>query len=348
MWYTIGLMRHSDEATPYHRSLSAYYKLGLTTIDTLRRMARYGKKWDIDILEVIDSPGLSSEARDIIIGENKITESGKQGYLGQAIITMDGKRVKELDENQIWEDVALHLFTLRVVDDYVDKFDPHRSTKEKLESLRWEEIMSGNRDPVYQSPAEEAAVNMLGICIGRFNGKGQYITRVTDLYNAVHTVETRQDDFSSEVRNADIDSAVLTVLPIVDILSGYGLEIGEDTIEALVHLSSGTRLMDHLGDFSKDIKTGAFNPFLADAKKLSDLRGNDIKEAARQLAPEYLRKAKNEFQLGRRLINGNGIDVYNSLVSLLTIKYRVEYLVATSRINPSLALPLLRKFAKSF
>lgn len=318
------------------------------TAHSVQEMRDSEQSWETYFQQnILQNPDLSTDAKDFLSYENTKTEASKQGYLGLSILKMDGKNPDLYPKQKILSEVALHLFTIRVVDDYIDLPDADMTPAEKLATLSWHRAETSTVNDLPQTPRKEAAEYMLRICTERFGHRTNYLNQTALLFKAASIIEDRENRSAEEILEADMNTAIYTILPIVDILYGFGVSINENTEAALKQLAKGTRIMDHLGDLRRDNQSGAYNPILEEAKQLSSQTNQKLEQVARSLKRKYTHLADREFETGSNLLSGEARGEYDMIVKLVTLKYKIESFFATAKYAHNLALPILRMFIKS-
>lgn len=314
-------------------------------IKTVIEIYPFRKKWDQRLEEILSSFKLSLGAREFIEYENSVTESGREGYIGKAAFIMNEGESKDPHADAMWMDSSLHLFTLRVVDDFFDNYETKSAFETKKERLAWEKILDGTRTERYHSIQEEASVFLLRQLVNTFGEVQDYLHLVSELYYAVCDVE-KMDFQLDERRKRDMDVAALTVEPVTRLMLQYGHEPSNKVITAIRHLARGARIWDHLGDLDKDYKTGAFNFILEEAR--SEIHGEQspLRHIKNSLGRKYIKEANLELDLGEEVLEERQRAVYKTLRILMTMKYGVEYTMNVY-IGNSIYRNLFHRFLRS-
>ena len=284
----------------------------------------FRQEWDASLDTILMSPNLSAKARDHIIYENGITESGRVGfYLGRAIGQMNGNTQSDL-VREVLSDYSAYFFAIRVVDDYFDQERGRVSFEERVERLDWEGIVDGSRETHFETPQEEASVYMLNEVLKRFDRADNFLQTMNDLYATLKIVES-EDCCLEEKKQQDLKLSFLTLRPIFDLMENRGIEVDRNVYDAIRHLSYSARIWDHLGDLDKDHKHGDFNFVLEEAKLLAEGGRHPLIYIRRGVGKKAIAEAREHSRRGASLLDKEQKIPYNTLRILCTLKYAIEY-----------------------
>ena len=309
-------------------------------------MFPFGHQWDEFLNRLLSDSSISEESNSFIRCENMRTESGREGYIGKAIFLMNGGDSRDPVGYRIWMDSSLHLFALRIVDNFFDDYERECTFDEKRERIDWQRIVDGSRPNTYRSPIEEASVFLLTELVRKFGQVQGYISLADELYDTMIDVETSAENLEKR-RERDLDLASLTVEPVTRLMIPYGYMPSDQVVKAIKHLSRGTRIWDHLGDLDKDIKTGAFNFVLEDAKRVCLDR--PLEYIRHGLGRQYIQQAREELGRGEKcLTNQRSISVYRTLRTLMELKYGLEYVLNMGISSNGQYRRIFRKALRSF
>lgn len=316
---------------------------------SLEIMLGSGKTWDKHLQDTLSNAlveeRISSQAYEYLMSRNQLTESGRHGFIGVAFFVInEGMWPNENILKPIMEDCSWNLFSLRVIDDFVDQpeFDDETRIR-RLSSFNLSGKVFGEGEAKrYCSPAEEAASFVAGYCSERFKKNEKYLSTISSLYLAAKEMETipLNVDTLIEVKKKDKNISFLTILPTVDILRAYGVNPSRSTIMVMESLAAASRTWDHLGDMEKDRVTGARNYVLY------DVLNTCFQEAERdKRIREYIRETYTEIKNGDKLLTGLSRDMYRVFSLLAISTYWLDYKIfanSKSKFLTSLRNPLGR------
>jgi hypothetical protein len=310
-------------------------------VEALIEMSLFRSQWNKRLEDILSSSNISDGASNFIRQENIRSHTARAGYIGKAIYIMEGGNPSNPNTESIWLDSCLHLFALRVVDDYFDDYEKAVSFNIKKERLDWEKILNGTRNDKYSSPPEEAAGFFLKKIVEKYGDVPDYINIINKLYSAVCDVEDTALTYQ-ERKTRDLDVAALTVEPTTRLIIPYGVHSSLNVQNSIIHLSKGTRIWDHLGDLDKDYRTGASNFILEHAMIFAEEGESPIEYIRRQSGSEFKKEAAQELDIGEACLTGQPRAYYQTIRTLMTLKYGTEYFVNTRFDTPGYNL-LFRK-----
>jgi len=147
----------------------------------------------------------------------------------------------------------------------------------------------------------------------------------------------------------DHSGAVYYVTPVIEIVRGYGYRVSSQTKEAILHLSKGARIMDHLADLFSDLQTGAYNPILQEARETFGQKGKKTFHFIQKyLSDKYFQQAYEEFSFGEQQLTGRPKEIYKAMAGLATAKYLTQYFLSINHATLGFVPRMIRPFIRSF
>ncbi len=314
---------------------------------TIKMSSWAGRQWDEkinEITEVANKQGLSTDACEIMLAQNRKTESGREGVAGLIWYVMNKNAYPTQDTAQrAIMDTCLHLFALRLADNWVDEGDKDHTSLERLLALRNQNDMDGN-------PLARASIYLLDKCRYQFQDRVGYIGVCNRLLKLVTAIEEHKDSAPTEQLEAlDKEVCFMTVLPVAFLTARFSGKPKRNPAIALRSMLYSARTMDYLGDFKKDYQQKTFNGLLVRARK--EVGKNDCYKALRnevnKTVPHISRSVIQEMRRSSRLLEPTASGMYSFASLLMYSKYLTEYRLFTNG-NAELSLRVAKRFIRSF